>query len=181
MSHSVATDFDADLTALLPSLRTYARSLTHDRDRADDLVQETAAKALAARGSFQPGTNFAGWLCRIQRNAFISGLRRQHPTTSLDEVDTSAMSHPPHQESGLAVREFMGAFRRLSADARKTLLLAGVEGQDQKQIAEHCGVSVGTVKSRTSRARAALEEMLADKHPGALQALRPSGRAANHQ
>lgn len=176
MNHSVPTDFAADLAALLPGLRTYARSLTRDRDHADDLVQETVTKALAARESFRPGTNLAAWLCRIQRNTFISDLRRTHPTASLDEVDTSALSHPPHQESGLAVREFMGAFRRLSGDARKTLLLAGMERQCHKQIAEHCGVSVGAVKSRTLRARAALEQMLADE-PRSSQAVHPSGRA----
>lgn len=165
MCQSVTIDFDTDLTALLPRLRTYALSLTHNRDRADDLVQETAAKALAGRASFRPGTNFAAWLYRIQRNAFISGLRRAHATVSLDDSVADKLSCPPHQESGLAVREFVVAFRRLSEDARKTLLLGVLEGQCHKQIAKRCGVSVGTVKSRTSRARAALVQMLADE-PG---------------
>lgn len=165
MRQPVINDFDRTLTALLPGLRTYALSLTHDRDRADDLVQETAAKALAGRASFRPGTNFVAWLYRIERNAFISGLRRTHPTASLDNVDTVALSCPPHQESAAAMREFVGAFRCLSGDSRRTLLLAAVEGQCHKQIAERCGVSVGTVKSRTSRARAALAKMLADE-PG---------------
>lgn len=165
MRQPAINDFDRTLTALLPGLRTYALSLTHDRDRADDLVQETAVKALAGRASFRPGTNFAAWLYRIERNAFISGLRRTHATASLDDVDAAAVSCPSHQESAVALREFVGAFRRLSDDSRRTLLLAVVEGQCHKQIAERCGVSVGTVKSRTSRARAALAKMLADE-PG---------------
>jgi RNA polymerase sigma-70 factor, ECF subfamily len=66
-------DFDTDLTQLLPQLRVYALSLTRDSLRADDLVQQTVLQALAGRKSFQPGTNFPGWLFRIQRNEFISG------------------------------------------------------------------------------------------------------------
>ncbi len=165
MRRPVINNFDRDLTALLPGLRKYALSLIHDRDRADDLVQETAEKALTGRASFRPGTNFAAWLYRIERNAFISGLRRAHPTVSLDNVDSGKLSCRPHQESAVAMREFAGAFRRLSDDGRRTLLLGVVEGQCYKQIAKRCGVSVGTVKSRTFRARAALVQMLGGK-PG---------------
>jgi RNA polymerase sigma-70 factor (ECF subfamily) len=165
MNHSVATDFDTGLEALLPRLRAYALSLTHDRDRADDLVQETAAKALASRASFRPGTNLAAWLYRIQRNEFISSLRRTRSTVPFEDPLAGGLSYPPLQESGVVVREVLGAFRRLSDDARKTLMLTVVERQCYKQIAEHCGVSIGTVKSRTFRARAALEQMLGDK-PG---------------
>jgi len=163
MCRAAATDFDRDLIALLPHLRIYVLSLTHDRDRAGDLVQETAAKALAGRASFRSGTNFAAWLFRIGRNAFISSLRGTRSTVSLDDSVADRVSCPPHQESGVAVRDFVGAFRRLSDDARRTLLLGVVEGQCYKQIAQHCDVSVGTVKSRTSRARAALLQMLADE------------------
>jgi len=68
------------LKAILPRLRIYALSLTRDRDAADDLVHDTVIKALTGRHSFQPGTNLAAWLFRIQRNEFISGLRRQRPS-----------------------------------------------------------------------------------------------------
>ena len=99
-------DFLIDLKALLPRLRVYALSLTRDRDRADDLVQETVVKSLAGQHSFRPGTNFAAWLFRIQRNEFISGLRRQRPTVPLDDVIANALSHAPAQENGLIMREF---------------------------------------------------------------------------
>ena len=157
--------FDSDLKSILPRLRVYAMSLTHDRDRADELVQQTAVKALVGRKSFRPGTNFGGWLFRIQRNEFISGLRRLRPTVCFDEISTNALSHPPHQESGLIMHEFMGAFRQLSSGTRQALLLAVVEGYSYKQIAEPAGISVGTVKSRISRGRSALQEMLAEKSP----------------
>ena len=66
-------DFETDLTKLLPRLRVYALALTRDAGRADDLVQQTVMQSLAGRNSFRPGTNFPGWLFRIQRNEFISG------------------------------------------------------------------------------------------------------------
>jgi RNA polymerase sigma-70 factor (ECF subfamily) len=162
----ITSEFDSDLKDILPRLRVYALALTHDRDRADDLVQQTAVKALIGRKSFRPGTNFGGWLFRIQRNEFISGLRRLRPTVCFDDISTNTLSHPPHQESGLVMREFLGAFRRLAPDTRQALLLAAVEGHSYQQIATPAGISVGTVKSRISRGRVALQQMLAEKSPG---------------
>ena len=155
-------DFHEQLKAILPRLRIYALSLTRDRDAADDLVHDTVIKALTGRHSFQPGTNLAAWLFRIQRNEFVSGLRRSRPTVNFDDVISSALSlsHAPHQESGLMMREFLKAFRHLSDGQREALLLAVLEGYSYEQIADHSGVSVGTVKSRISRARATLEKML---------------------
>jgi RNA polymerase sigma-70 factor, ECF subfamily len=153
-------DFHTDLKTLLPRLRIYALSLTRDRDRADDLVQETVVKSLAGRHSFRPGTNFAAWLFRIQRNEFISGLRRQRSTVPLDDAIANKLSHPPAQESGLIMREFTSAFRHLAACQREALLLAVLEGWSYQQIAELSGVSIGTVKSRVSRGRATLKRLL---------------------
>lgn len=152
--------FDLDLRGMLPRLRTYALSLTRNSDRADDLVQQTALKALAGRESFRSGTNFAGWVFRIQRNEFISELRRARPTVDIDSPSLPALSHPPLQESGLIMREFMSAFRQLSHNAREALLLAHVGGCSHRQIADRAGISEGTVKSRISRGRAALAALL---------------------
>ena len=153
-------DFHQQLTAVLPRLRIYALSLTRNRDMADDLVHDTVVKALAGRQSFQTGTNLAAWLFRIQRNEFISGLRRLRPTVPVDTTVAESLSHPPHQESGLVMREFMNAFSKLAQSQREALLLAVVEGQSYDVIAAHTGVSVGTVKSRISRARDRLEHMM---------------------
>ena len=153
-------DFHEQLKTILPRLRIYALSLTRDRDAADDLVHDTVIKALTGRNSFQPGTNLAAWLFRIQRNEFISGLRRLRPTVPVDTTVAESLSHPPHQESGLVMREFMNAFSKLAQSQREALLLAVVEGQSYDVIAAHTGVSVGTVKSRISRARDRLEHMM---------------------
>jgi RNA polymerase sigma-70 factor (ECF subfamily) len=155
-------DFHDQLTAVLPRLRIYALSLTRNRDSADDLVHDTVVKALAGRQSFQPGTNLAAWLFRIQRNEFISGLRRLRPTVPVDSAIAESLSHPPHQDSGLVMREFLTAFSKLAQTQREALLLAVVEGLPYETIAVHTGVSVGTVKSRISRARDRLEHLLID-------------------
>lgn len=135
-------DFHEQLKAILPRLRIYALSLTRDRDAADDLVQETVVKALKGRHSFQPGTNLAAWLFRIQRNEFISGVRKQRPTVPVDLEIAERLSHP------------------LAPTQREALLLAVLEGLPYEVIAEHTGVSVGTVKSRVSRGRDTLERLL---------------------
>ncbi len=76
MTASSDASFDLDLRMLLPRVLVYAQSLTRDGDCADDLVQQTIRIALADRHSFQAGTNFAGWIFRIEFNAFIAGLKR---------------------------------------------------------------------------------------------------------
>lgn len=155
-------DFHEQLKAILPPLRRYALSLTHDRDRANDLFQETVLKALAGRTSFRPGTNFAGWIFRIQRNEFISGLRRLKPTAPLDTVAAESLAQRPTQESGLVVQEFLRAFGQLTYGQREALVFAVVEGQPYDVIAAHVGVSTGTIKSRVSRARASLARLVLD-------------------
>ena len=96
-------DFHEQLKTILPRLRIYALSLTRDRDAADDLVHDTVIKALTGRNSFQPGTNLAAWLFRIQRNEFISGLRRRRPTVPVDTAIAESLDPPPSgQRPGVA-------------------------------------------------------------------------------
>lgn len=80
MSQAEIDGFNANLTEALPRLRIYALSLTRDRDRAENLVQQTSMKARAGRDSFHPGTSFGSWIFRIERNEFIAELRRGRPT-----------------------------------------------------------------------------------------------------
>ncbi|MCA0302228.1 MAG: sigma-70 family RNA polymerase sigma factor [Proteobacteria bacterium] len=175
-------DFHEGLKEILPRLRIYALSLTRDRDAADDLVHDTVIKALTGRHSFQPGTNLAAWLFRIQRNEFISGLRRRRPTVPVDTAIADSLSQPAHQDSGLVMREFVSAFSRLAPTQREALLLAVLEGLPYDVIASHTGVSVGTVKSRISRARDTLERLLleGESRPARAEpAPRPAPRPAH--
>jgi RNA polymerase sigma-70 factor (ECF subfamily) len=165
MNQTEIDGFNANLKDVLPRLRVYAMSLTRDRDRADNLVQQTSLKALAGRETFRPGTNFGGWIFRIERNEFLSELRCQRPTVDIGGAHAT-MSTPPTQDSGLVLREFVTAFRQLSRGSRLALLLSKVEGRSDEQIASHAGIAVGTVKSRVARGRAALERLLAGKAVG---------------
>ena len=158
-------NFEQGLTEALPRLRRFAYALSRDAADADDLVQQTVLKALAGRESFRPGTNFAGWLFRIQRNEFISELRRTRLIVDVfDEVATT-LSVAPRQEGGLILREFLGAFRQLPRGSRQALLLAQLEGLSYQQIADHAGIAQGTVKSRISRGRATLARLLDRPEP----------------
>ncbi|HJQ56002.1 MAG TPA: sigma-70 family RNA polymerase sigma factor [Vineibacter sp.] len=159
MTTAATNTFHEDLKAILPRLRLHALSLTHDRDRADDLVQETVVKALAAQASYRPGC-FGAWLFRIQRNEFISGLRRARPCVPLDDSIGEMLSHPAPQDSALATAEFLVAFGRLTPAQREALVLSVVDGQSYDAIARTAGVSVGTIKSRVSRGRDTLERLL---------------------
>jgi RNA polymerase sigma-70 factor (ECF subfamily) len=165
MTRTEIDTFNASLKDALPRLRVYALSLTRDRDRADDLVQQTSLKALAGRESFRAGTNFGGWIFRIERNEFISELRRTRPTGQIADAGAK-LSIPPAQESGLVMREFMAAFRKLSRGSRQALLFSKLEGRSYEQIASHAGIAVGTVKSRIWRGRTALERLLSGKAKG---------------
>jgi RNA polymerase sigma-70 factor (ECF subfamily) len=173
-------DFHEQLKAILPRLRIYALSLTRDRDAADDLVHDTVIKALTGRHSFQPGTNLAAWLFRIQRNEFISGLRRQRPSVPVDTAIAESLSHPAHQDSGLIMREFVGAFSKLVPTQREALLLAVLEGLPYEVIAAHTGVSVGTVKSRISRARDTLERLLLEGEARPQSAVNAESASSDH-
>ncbi len=152
--------FGEQLIASLPRLRLAARSMTRDRDRANDLVQETTVKALLGKASFRTGTNFAAWINRIQHNEFISGLRRAKPLVALDPEDVALPSCRPRQEDGLVMREFLTAFAQLPQRRRAALLLAAVAEQPYAVIAAHAGVSIGTIKSRVWRGRQALKQLL---------------------
>lgn len=153
MASEPGTEFHRELLAILPRLRSYALSLTGDKERADELVQSTVVKALAQQARFQPGTNLSAWLFRIQRNAWIDVFRRRRPTEEIDDEIMAALSSPPTQESALVKAEFLRAFARLHPHHREALVLSIIDGQSYEQIAAHAGVRVGTIKSRVCRAR----------------------------
>jgi RNA polymerase sigma-70 factor, ECF subfamily len=153
-------NFHDQLKANLPRLRFYALSITRNRDAADDLVHDTVVKALTGQRSFQPGSNFTAWIFRIQRNEFVSGLRRIRRAARAHSSVTDSPWCPPHQEYRLVMREFLLAFGKLTPAQREAILLAVLDGQTYEAIAAYTGVSVGTVKSRISRARDTLERLL---------------------
>lgn len=166
-----------EIVPVLPQLRGFARSLCGgDQSQADDLVQDTVVLALRAWDSFAPGTSLKSWLLKILHNRFHSLKRRKYLTAEIGRDDLDQLSTvPPSQHSRLEVASFKQAFARLKPEHRTVLVLSAVHGQPYEAIAEICGCQVGTVKSRISRARSQLKElMLGDEGPAA--SLRPSPR-----
>jgi RNA polymerase sigma-70 factor (ECF subfamily) len=156
----------------LDALFRLARRLTGNDDEAEDLVQETFTRAMGKRGQFLPGTNLRAWLFRILRNLYIDGWRRAKTSPvreHLDDDDPSTeglVSEEPlrgdeelERLRGVVADDIEAALRQLSVDAR-TIVLLDLEGFTQEELAEVLGCNVGTVKSRLSRARAKLRELL---------------------
>ncbi len=153
--------FRTDLLAAIPSLRAFGVSLTQNADRADDLVQETLVKAWDKQDSFQPGTNLKGWLFTILRNEFYSQMRKRGREVQDSEgLLTERMAVHPGQDGAMDLEDFRSALTRLPEDQREAIILIGASGFSYEEAAEICGCAVGTIKSRVSRARARLQEIL---------------------
>jgi RNA polymerase sigma-70 factor (ECF subfamily) len=150
-----------ELVEALPMLRAFARSLCGNRDRADDLVQETVMRALANRDKFQEGTNLHAWLVTILRNQYYSEIRkRRREVEDSEGTHASRLSDIAAQPGHLELDDFLRAMRLLPDEQREALVLIGASGFSYEEAAEICGVRVGTVKSRVSRARSRLDEIM---------------------
>lgn len=154
-----ATDeFKNQMVALIPSLRAFARGLCRNRELADDLAQEAMMRAWAARDSFTPGTNFRAWMFMIVRNQFYSSMRKNSRTTSWDpEAAERILVQEPTQETTIHVQDVDTALDKLPPQQREMLLLVAAAGMSYEDAAVVAGCSLGTVKSRLARARAAIQ------------------------
>ena len=154
-------EFKAQLAQVIPQLRAFGRSLSGNRDLADDLVQETLMKAWAARSRFQAGTNMRAWTFIILRNLFLSQMRRSRFTGEWDElVADRLLAAPAGQDRQIELGDVERALQHLPASQREALILVGAGGFAYEEAAEICGVAVGTIKSRVARGRVALEALM---------------------
>jgi RNA polymerase sigma-70 factor (ECF subfamily) len=163
-----SADFEQLALPFFPSLYNHAHWLTRNPAEAEDLVQETFAKALRAFDSFQPNTNFKAWIFRILRNTFLTsrtGIAASH-TVSLedhpDTLDTTAAGPTPEDillrlDDHAAIHT---ALEQLQPQLREALLLCDVEEIKYKDIAVILDIPIGTVMSRISRARRTLRQLL---------------------
>ena len=150
-----------ELTGHLPALRAFAISLTRNVAEADDLVQDTIVKAWTNIEKYEPGTNLRAWLFRILRNTFFSHIRKHKRDVADPEgVHAGRLFVMPDHDGRIAFTEFRKAFDRLSPEHREALVLVGANGFSYEEAAQMMGVAIGTVKSRTNRARARLCELL---------------------
>jgi len=149
-----------DLIEHLPRLRRYARALTGDVTRADDLVQDTLERALAKLDLWQAGTDLRAWLFTMMHNLFLNQIRsRRPPDSALDEALEIPVSGG--QMEALGARDIHAALARLPEQQREVMLLVGLEQFGYEEAAQVLGVPVGTVMSRLSRARERMRQMLA--------------------
>jgi RNA polymerase sigma factor (sigma-70 family) len=154
--------FKDELSLVIPHLRAFGRSLSGNRDLADDLVQETLMKAWAARKRFQAGTNMRAWTFIILRNLFLSQMRRARFRGEWDELTASKLlAAPASQDRHIELADLQRALLHLPQPQREALILVGAGGFAYEEAAEICGCAVGTIKSRVARGRAALEQLMA--------------------
>ncbi|KCZ89548.1 sigma-70 family RNA polymerase sigma factor [Hyphomonas jannaschiana] len=159
--------FKQELASLIPHLRAFARSLCGDSTLADDLAQDAMLKAWHARQSFQAGTNMKAWAFTILRNIFYSEKRRSWRRSSLDpEVAEATLVSPANAGDELDLLALRNALKMLPDDQREALVLVGAGGLAYEEAAEVCGCAVGTIKSRVSRARKAVAELLENNETG---------------
>jgi RNA polymerase sigma-70 factor (ECF subfamily) len=153
--------FKRELLKTLPSLRAFAVSLSGRHDKADDLVQDTMMKAWAKQDSFQMGTNIKAWLFTILRNEFYSQMRKRgREVQDTDGVFTERLSVHPAQYGMMDLGDFKKALDGLPSDQREAIILIGASGFSYEEAAEICHCAVGTMKSRVSRARTRLQQVL---------------------
>ncbi|GAB4149258.1 MAG: RNA polymerase sigma factor [Sphingomonadales bacterium] len=162
------TDAFADeLVRLIPRLRRFARSLTGDADRADDLVQDAIERALARRTQWQPGSRLDHWLLRIMRNRWIDDWRMAkargvHVGTAEAEA-LPGLDGRVQLENEMRKTEITRAMAALSAEYRETVALVLIEGFNYREAADILGVSEGTIASRLARAKGQLLRQLSDQ------------------
>jgi RNA polymerase sigma-70 factor, ECF subfamily len=154
-------EFRAQMIALIPSLRAFARGLCGNRDLADDLAQEAMVRAWAARDSFTPGTNFRAWMFMILRNQFYTTIRKNARMTSWDpEAAERLLVAPATQHVGIDLADVERALGKLPVEQREMLMLVAAGGMSYEEAAEVTGCALGTVKSRIARGRAALTRLI---------------------
>jgi len=155
-------EFKRDLTALIPHLRAFSRSLCGNATLADDVAQDALLKAWNARERFIPGSNLKAWTFTILRNQFYSIKRRSWRATSLEpEVAEQTIIANSDAEQSMHLNDLRRGLDMLKDDQREAIILIGASGLSYEEAAEICGCAVGTIKSRVSRARKALETIMA--------------------
>jgi RNA polymerase sigma-70 factor, ECF subfamily len=150
-----------DIECVLPNLRRYARSLTHDAVDADDLVQECLARALGKLHLWKVGTDLRAWLFRILHNEYVSQVRcaARHGTT-VDWCEyESTLTCAPGQIEHLEIRDLVRALRSLPEEQRTAVLMISLTS-DYYEAASACKVPVGTIRSRLSRGRKTLRALM---------------------
>ena len=156
------SEFHRLIEQQIPRLRRYARALTRNRERADDLVQDTLSRALVKEQFWQPGTNLRAWLFTIMHNQNVNNVRlavRESRMVDMEQLSpTLAATTDP--TASRQMFELERALAQLPLEQRQVILLVGLEGMSYEDAAGILSVPVGTVRSRLSRGRDILRKLL---------------------
>lgn len=171
MTAGVDPAVQAELVALLPRLRRFARGLAGVPDQADDLVQAACERALTRIHQWTPGTRLDSWMFRIIQTIWLDQKRAQRVRTGEGRVDADSPLVEPElmvdgareMEAQVTYDAVRRAMTKLPEEQRAVMMLVCVEGQSYKETADTLAIPIGTVMSRLSRARAALGRLLGDK------------------
>jgi RNA polymerase sigma-70 factor (ECF subfamily) len=156
------SDFAQGIATEIPRLRRYARALTRDSSRADDLVQSCLTRAIGNAHLWQAGTDLRAWLFTILHNQHVNDIRRsvrEGVSVAMDEV-APVLSIAPNAGAALELRDLERAIATLPEEQRQVILLVGLEGMRYEEVATILGVPIGTVRSRLSRGRETLRKLM---------------------
>lgn len=160
----MANDIRDRMVELLPRLRRFAYALTGNLDKADDLVQETCARALASADQWQAGTRLDSWMYRIAQNLWFDRMRATKVRGEVVDVDTATdlvgSDGRDVTESRLTLQVVAKSIAQLPADQQLVIAHVCIDGLSYKDAAEALGIPIGTVMSRLARARRALHEAM---------------------
>jgi RNA polymerase sigma-70 factor (ECF subfamily) len=148
-----------DIVDLIVPMRRYARALTRDMPRADDLVHDALVRALEAGPPTRPGTNLRTWMMTVLHNVFVDDQRRKRVEArhaeAAAQIEEGAAA-PPAQEGQVRLAQIRQAFQALPEEQRAALHLVTLEGMAYAEAASVLGIPIGTLMSRLGRGRAAL-------------------------
>ena len=154
----------------IPRLRRYARALTGDSARADDLVQDTLERAWTRFSLWQRGSDLRAWLFTLMHNIFVNQIARQAVRREDPLLDEDPMIPvEATQERALETRDLISALERLPVEQREVLLLIGLEGLRYEEVAQVLDIPAGTVMSRLARGRERLRLLMSGAPQPALR------------
>jgi RNA polymerase sigma-70 factor (ECF subfamily) len=156
---SAPDSFEAEVLALLPSLRRYSRSLARSDADGEDLLQDCVEKVLVRRGQWR-GLNLRGWVLTIMTNLYRNGLRQQANRNFVDIDDNSHLPATETDSDPLQRSQLEAALNSLAEDYRAVLMLVVVEGYSYQDVAGMLDIPIGTVMSRLARARQKMTSLL---------------------
>lgn len=166
---------EQQIVQCIPRLRRYARALLKDRDRSEDLVQETLAKALSKLSFWIPGSDMRAWLFTIMHNQFINDYRRHQRQPISSSLDDQSIQEPTSSSSAEQLAhldDIEAALMQLPQEQRSVLLLVSLEGLSYAKTAKVLGIKVGTVMSRLHRARERMRKLMAVNPRSTIQTIR---------